>query len=295
MTARKTDVPAGDVPWKVRLRVCAWYSQLLGKSAAATVRDFAAVFGLDANKAAAIRSLFRQFKDGRTEMCDLKRSGRPPVATAPDKIQEVKDAVTTQPRMTISKLALCTGLRYTATQRILKRHLKLRKRSCKMVPHDLTDVQKAKRVSLCTQFLQKCESPGWLECVITADESWFFVSNPFPKCDNMVWSLPGSDCLQLARRPMSTKKVMAIPFFDWQGLIYCHWVINGTVNSQVYRTALAAVREHLRMKRPKMWRRRRALSFLLHDDNASPHTCDATVRYQTLTNWKKVEYPPLFS
>ncbi len=292
MPARKADVLTGDVSWKVRLRICAWYSQLLGQSAAATVRDFVTAFGPDAIKAAAIRSLFKQFKNGRTEMLDLRRSGRPPIASAADKVQEVKDAVTTQPKTTISKLALRTGLRYTTTQNILRRKLKLCKRSCKLVPHALTDVQKAKRISLCTQFLQKCERSGWLERVITADESWFYVSNPNPKCDNMFWSLPGSECLQMAKRPMNTKKVMAIPFFDWQGLIYCHWVINGTVNSQVYRTALAALRENIRMKRPKMWRRRRALPFLLHDDNASPHTCDATVRYQTLTNWKKVEHPP---
>ncbi len=212
-------------------------------------------------------------------MCDLKRSGRPPVAATEDKVQEVKEAVNAQPRSTIAKLALRTGLRYTTTQKILKNRLKLRKCTCKLVPHDLTDVQKATRVSMCAQFLQKCEKSGWLERVITADESWFYVTNPNPKCDNMVWSLPGIDRLQVVRRPMNTKKVMAIPFFDWQGLIYCHWVINGTVTSLVYRTALAALRECIRMKRPRMWRRRRVLSFLLHDDNTSPHTCVDTVRY----------------
>ncbi len=155
-------------------------------------------------------------------MCDLKRTGRLPVATAPAKIQEVKDAVTAQPCTTIAKLTRRTGLRYTATQRILKRKLKLKKRSCKLVPHDLTDMQKANRVSMCVKFLQNCDRRGWLERVITADKSWFHTSNPNPKVNNMVWSVPGSDRLQVAKRPLNTKKAMAIPFFDWKGLIYCH-------------------------------------------------------------------------
>ncbi len=292
MSARKTDVPQGDVPWKVRMRVCVWYSQLLGTTAANMAHDFQHIFGPDAIKAAAIRSLFRQFQDGRQEMRDLKRSGRPSIKTAPTKVQEVKYAVTTQPRMTISRLALCTGLNYTTTQRILKRKLKLRKRSCKLVPHELTDVQKANRVSMSVNFLQNCECKGWLERVITADESWFHTCNPNPKCDNMVWSVPGSDRLQVARRPMNTEKTMAIPFFDWRGLIYCHWVMNGAVTGAEYQRALRNLCAHIRLKRPHMWRRRRALTFLLHDNNASPHTCQPTVHLEQMTNFKRILHPP---
>ena len=79
---------------------------------------------------------------------------------------------------------------------------------------------------MCAKFLQNCERKGWLERVITANESWFYTCNPNPKCDNMVWTTAGAERPQVARRPMGTKKAMAIPFFDWKGLIYCHWVIN---------------------------------------------------------------------
>ncbi len=274
------------------MRVCVWYSQLLGTTAADTTRNFQRIFGQDAIKGAAIRSLYRQFRDGRQEMCDLKRTGRPSVKTGPAKVQEVKDAVTTQPRTTISRLALRTGLNYTTTQRILKRKLKLRKRSCKLVPHELTEVQKANRVSMSVKFLQNCEHKGWLERVITADESWFHTCNPNPKCDNMFWSVPGSERLQVSRRPMNTKKAMAIPFFDWKGLIYCHWVVNGTVTGAEYQRALRMLRAHIRLKRPHMWRRRRALTFLLHDDNTSPHTCLPTVQFEQMTNFKRILHPP---
>lgn len=225
-------------------------------------------------------------------MCDLKRSGRPPVQGAPAKVNQVKDLVTQTPWTTIAKLAHRAGLKPTTTHNILRRKLKLRKRSCKLVPHDLTDVQKASRVSSCVKFLQNCERPRWLECVITADESWFYVNNPHPKYDNMVWSIPVTDRLQVPCHPMNTKKAMAIPFFNWKGLIYCHWVINGTVTGQEYRCALLELGDHIREKRSHMWRCRRVLPFLLHDDNASPHTCTDTRRFQIMSNIKKVNHPP---
>ncbi len=83
-----------------------------------------------------------------------------------------------------------------------------------------------------------------------------------------------------------------IPFFDWRGLIYCHWVVNGTVTGQEHQRALCQLRHHIRLKRPHLWRRRRALPFLLHDDNASPHTCQPTIRFEQITNIKQVQHPP---
>ncbi len=292
LQAWKFEVPDGDVPWKVRMRVCVWFSCLLGRTPADTVRDLQSVFGEDSIKPAAVRSLMRQFRDGRQEMCDLKRSGRPPVQSAPDKVDQVKQLVTQTPRTTIARLANRAGLKSSTTHNILRRKLKLKKHSCKLVPHDLTDVQKASRVTSCVKFLQNCERPRWLERVITADESWFYVVNPNPKCDNIVWTLPGTDCLQVPRRPMNTKKAMAIPFFNWKGLIYCHWVINGTVTGLEYRRALLELRNQIRQKRLCMWRCRRVLPFLLHEDNASPHTCTDTRRFQVMSNIKKVEHPP---
>ncbi len=80
MPAHKVDVPEGDVPWKVRLLNCVWCSQLLERTAADTTHDFKLIFGDDAIKVAAIGSLYRQFCDGRQEMCDLKRTGHPLVS-----------------------------------------------------------------------------------------------------------------------------------------------------------------------------------------------------------------------
>ncbi len=173
LQAQKFKVPAGNVAWKVRMRACVWYSRLLGKPPAETARDLSSVFGNDAIKAAAVHSLYRQFRDGRQELLDLKRSGRPPVETAPAKIDQVKDLVTQQPRTTIAKLAHRAGLKSSTTEIILKKKLKLCKRSCKLVPHTLTDVQKVTSVKLCPVFAELWKTKvagvsnhGWRELVL---------------------------------------------------------------------------------------------------------------------------------
>ncbi len=267
----KDSVPEGDVPWRVRLRICVWYSQLLGKTAAETSRDFERVFAQDSIKAVTVRSLFKQFRDGRTEMCDLKRSGCPKTRTQA-KVQAVKDLVKQKANTGIHELARKAGLTYSTTRDILQKDLKLCKRSCKQIPHDLTDVQKATWVTLAARFLQNCEHRGWLQRVITVDESWFYTSNPLSKMENMVWSKPGDEHKQVARHPMSCKKAMLICFFNHKGVILSKWIRNGTVNSTVYRAALMEMREAIRMKCPKIWSKRRRLTIQLHDDNASsPH------------------------
>ncbi len=180
----KARVPAGDIPWKVRLRVCTWYSQLLGKTAAETARDFLRIFGGDAIKEPAVKSLFRQFRQGRNEMCDLPRSGRPKVRTAA-KVAEVKQIVKEKPKSGIFQVACKAGISCSSARTILKKDLKLKKRAAKMVPHALTDVQKVTRVALSAQFLQNCECTGWLSRVITADECWFYAVNPNSKVENI--------------------------------------------------------------------------------------------------------------
>ncbi len=287
----KDSVPQGDVPWRVRLRICVWYSQLLGKTAAEIGRDFQRVFAQDSIKPVTVRSLFKQFRDGRTEMCDLKRSGRPKKRTAA-KVAEVKKLVKEKANSGIFELSRKCGLTYSTTRDILKKDLFLRKRSCKQVPHPLTDLQMATQVTLAVRFLQNCERPGWLERVITMDESWFYTSNPLSKMENMVWSKPGDERIQVARRPMNTKKAMLICFFDFKGVLLTHWILNGTVNGAVCRAALRDLREAIRMKRPRIWSRRRTRTILLYDDNASPHTCADTIRFEQMTNIQQVPHPP---
>ena len=58
---------------------------------------------------------------------------------------------------------------------IITENLAMRKICAKLVPKILTVDQKQRRVSACEDLLQRVEEdPGFLDNVITGDESWFF-------------------------------------------------------------------------------------------------------------------------
>ena len=56
----------------------------------------------------------------------------------------------------------------------------------------------------------------------------------------------------------------------------CEFLEKGeTVTAECYIKTLSKLKEALRKKRPGLWKDR---SFLIHHDNASPHTADPTQR-----------------
>ena len=79
-------------------------------------------------------------------------------------------------------------------------------------------------------------------------------------------------------------------FFDCKGVILAEYLKPGeTIKSETYVQTLARLKECIRRKRPELWKDR---SFLLHHDNASPHTSDFTLR--KLQEWKveTLDHPP---
>ena len=62
-----------------------------------------------------------------------------------------------------------------------------------------------------------------------------------------------------------------------------------TIKSETYVKTLAKLKECIRRKRPELWKDR---SFLLHHDNASPHTAGFTL--EKLEEWKvkTLDHPP---
>ncbi len=83
-------------------------------------------------------------------------------------------------------------------------------------------------------------------------------------------------------------KVMLIVFFDYQGMVYQHIVPQTSPKTTVYKEyyieVLKNLREHLQRKRPDI-----AHSFILHQDNAQPHTAELT---QVFFKKYKIEVTP---
>ncbi len=147
------------------------------------------------------------------------------------------------------------------------------------------------------EYLQRVQleaDPGILSRLIATDESWVFTYDPRSKFADMEWSTAQDPRPRKAIRGRSRRKTMLILYFDSHGLILCFFHDNGTVDTDIYIESLKQMREAVRRKRPHLWRDQ---SFILLQDNASPHTSARTADYfftvgMAETLWEHPQYSP---
>lgn len=99
-------------------------------------------------------------------------------------------------------------------------------------------------------------------------------SEPLSKMKNSVWIEKGAPRPKVARPNRFACKTMLTLFCDANGVILMEFMKPGTkIDSEAYSNTLSNLKEAIRKKRPQLWQGRK---FLIHHDNASPHTCGDT-------------------
>ncbi|CAF1496398.1 unnamed protein product [Rotaria sordida] len=112
------------------------------------------------------------FHDGREEVEDEERPGRPITETTSENIRQVRDLIKDDPYGTVDELEAQSGLSHGTVQRIISDHLQSKKVTARYVPKHLTNFQKVERVRICQENLLKFEQGVWRLCdVVTGDES----------------------------------------------------------------------------------------------------------------------------
>ncbi|XP_033225715.1 uncharacterized protein LOC117178395 [Belonocnema kinseyi] len=116
-----------------------------------------------------------------------------------------------------------------------------------MVPKVLTDDQKLRRVEVCQENLNMCESyPQSLNNVITGDESGIFEYDPEKKRQSSEWHTPVSPRPKKERISKSKVKTMIIVFFDIKGIARHEFVPPGqTVNAKFYGQMLKRLKRRV--------------------------------------------------
>ena len=143
----------------------------------------------------------------------------------------------------------------------------------------------------CADTLENIENdPDFFLNVIMCDETWIFQYDPETKRQSMHWKSLQSPRKKKACMSKSKFKVMMIVFFDIRWVIYIYWVPEGqTVNQVYYKNVLTTLREHVRRRRPDMWKN---ASWILHHDNAPAHNAPSLKSYLAKNNIPVMEHPP---
>ncbi|UYV79154.1 hypothetical protein LAZ67_17001276 [Cordylochernes scorpioides] len=183
---------------------------------------------------------YKMFSEGREDVNDEERAGRPSTSTTDEKINEVEKMILANRRITVREVAEDLNISIGSCHSIFKsfyltclsvlffiiNDLDMRRVAAKFVQKLLNCDQKQHRMNIANEMLDSVrDDPNLLQKVITGDEA---------------------------------------------GVVHHEFLPQGrTVNKEYYLQVMRNLRKAIRQKRPDFWKNK---NWLLHHDNAPAHT-----------------------
>ncbi|GFT58095.1 histone-lysine N-methyltransferase SETMAR [Trichonephila clavipes] len=121
-----------------------------------------------------VRKWVRQFNEGRSEVHDEERSGRPSFITE-ELVHAIDEKIKENRKFTFSALAMeFPQISRSLMHEIVTDKLKFHKLCARWVPKILTESHKTKRMRCALEFLTRYHEGGvdFLSQIITGDETW---------------------------------------------------------------------------------------------------------------------------
>ena len=199
---------------------------------------------------------YKLFQEGRENVEDEPRPGRPSTSTTDKNVGAVKEIVLKNRRITIREVAEDVGISVGSCHDIFSDVLGMRRVSAKFVPKLLNFDQKNRRMTIAQEILNGVnEDPDFLKRIITGDESWVYGYDVETKAQSSQRKTPEEPTPKKARQVRSTVKVLLSVFFDYRGVVHQEFLPQGrTVNKEYCLEVMRRLREAIRKKRPELWK-----------------------------------------
>ena len=151
----------------------------LGKTLTEALKLLQEVYGEDTMSRTPFFEWHRRFKEGREEVEDDHRSGKPFTSRTDENVERVRQKVWSSCHLTVRMIADELCINSERVWRITTEDLGMRKICAKMVPRLLNERHKERRVQVCQDILEQLETePNLLKRVVTGDEAWIFECDP---------------------------------------------------------------------------------------------------------------------
>ncbi|UYV62436.1 hypothetical protein LAZ67_2000571 [Cordylochernes scorpioides] len=155
------------------------------------------------------------------------------------------------------RLLPCRGIASEQTLLRLQDRNQIKKTPAKFIPRFLTNEQKLCRLATCEDMLEMTRTdPEWKDKIITGYETWVYGYDPETKHQSAEWRCQGQ-----------------------------------TVIKEMYLGILRRLREAIRKKRPEKWTNG---GWILHHDNARPHTAHLMTSFLAKNGTQILLQPPYF-
>ncbi|XP_018564185.1 histone-lysine N-methyltransferase SETMAR-like [Anoplophora glabripennis] len=238
-----------------------------------------------------VRRWVRQFSEGRSEVHDEERSGRPSLVTE-ELVHAIDDKIRENRRFTISALAMeFPQISRSLIHEIVTEKLKFRQLCRRWVPKILTEQHKTKRMGSALQSLTRYDEGGeeFLTQIVTGDETWVSYDTPESKRQSMEWRHTSSPAKVKPKQILTPRKMMCTVFWDWKGILLIDFLPRGqTIKADAYCETLRKLRRAIQNKRRGLLSK--GVVFL--HDNARPHTANVTKNLLQGLGWEVFDHPP---
>ncbi|UYV78693.1 hypothetical protein LAZ67_16002432 [Cordylochernes scorpioides] len=251
---------------------------------------------------------YKMFSEGRENVNDEERAGRPSTSTTEEKINEVEKMILANRRITVREVAEELNISIGSCHSIFINDLGMRRVAAKFVTKLLNCDQKQHRMNIANEMLDSVrDDPNLLQRVITGDEAWVYDYDVETKAQSYIisprckiqrkkqaqsskWKLPHGPRPKKARQVRSNVKVLLTVFFDCRGVVHHEFFPQGrTVNKEYYLQVMRNLREAIRQKHPDLWKNK---NWLLNRDNAPAHTSLLVRDFLAKNNTLMMPQPP---
>jgi len=171
----------------------------------------------------------REFSEGRTDVHDEQRSGRPSLITD-DLLQEIEGEIPANRRVAIKELHhIIPEVSKTTIHETVTERLGYRKLWARWVSKILTDDHKTKRMGSALKFLMRYAQEGdeFLDSIVTGDEILVFHQTPESKQQSLQWRHTHSARTKKFKTSISVKKNHGVRFLGQKrhspGRIHASW------------------------------------------------------------------------
>lgn len=251
-------------------------------NAAAAWREITNVYGEDAVSHSTCERWYKAYANGRQDVVDKPRSGRPVKIDS----AALHAALATDPGSSVREISSDLPCSYRSVARHLHA-LGYTKKSPRQDPHELTEIDKKRRVTLCKELLAKRQEGHFIERVVTSDEKWIAFSNPMRR---NLWVQQRQKAFGVPKTNFRQTKRMLCVWWNCTGIIHWELLRRGqTVNTDLYCSQLERAHAALRNLRPALVNRKQVLYI---QDNATPHKSKRTTqKIQSELGWELLNHP----
>ncbi|UYV62166.1 hypothetical protein LAZ67_1008078 [Cordylochernes scorpioides] len=171
---------------------------------------------------------YKMFSEGREDVNDEERAGRPSTSTTDEKINEVEKIILANRRITVREVAEDLNISIGSCHSIFINDLGMRRVAAKFVPKLLNCDQKQHRMNIANEMLDSVrDDPNLLQRVITGGEAWVYGYDVETKAQSSQWKLPHEPRPKKARQVRSNVKVLLTVFFDCRGVVHHEFLPQG--------------------------------------------------------------------